>query len=350
MRTDPYSAAMAFIRGEFSVAGDLVEAVRQQLLRAAGGWRTRLLNTLGRLAPWRLAQIWESRAAAARRIRFHYDRSEEFYSQFLDPRMVYSCAYFRDPRDSLEQAQLAKLNHVCRKLRLAPGDRFLDIGCGWGALILHAARRFLALSTGCTLSRCQAGYAAAEVRRSHLEDRVSILEMDYRDMTGRFDKIASIGMVEHVGRAKLGAYFRKVYEMLLPNGLFLNHGITRPASVVTDAQGMFVARRVFPFCRLVNLSDMTEEAEKAGFEVLDIEGLRGHYALTCRAWVERLRARREACLAAVDERTWRTWQLYLAGSALAFEEGGLAIYQMLLSKRGAGEAAPMTREYMYAGH
>jgi cyclopropane-fatty-acyl-phospholipid synthase len=345
-RTDPYSAALAFVRGEIDVAGDLVAAVRDQVARAGSGWHSAVLNWIGRLAPWRLAELWENRTRAAQHIRFHYDRSNSFYREFLDSRMVYSCAYFRHPGDSLDEAQLAKLDHICRKLRLRGGERFLDVGCGWGALVLHAARRYGALATGCTLSRRQAEYACAETSAARLDSAVSIHETDYRDLNGRFDKIASVGMFEHVGGYRMRAYFKKIYDLLQPGGLFLNHGITRPGPVHSDAQTAFIARRVFPGGRIVGLTDVVDAAEHAGFEVLDVENLRRHYALTCRAWVARLRAHRDACLRSVDPQSWRTWQLFLAGSAVAFEEGSLGLHQVLLAKRGS-PTAPMTREYMY---
>jgi cyclopropane-fatty-acyl-phospholipid synthase len=239
------------------------------------------------------------------------------------------------------------LDHVCRKLRLQPSDRFFDIGCGWGALVLRAAQNWGVSASGCTLSRQQFEYASERVRSERLEDQVSIHEMDYRDVAGEFDKIASVGMFEQVGRAQLEAYFRKVYALLAPNGLFLNHGITCPAPVHSDAQSLFIARHVFPGGQIVNLHDVIRSAEHAGFEVLDVENLRRHYARTCRAWVDRLTAHRELCLKTVDPSTWRTWLLYLAGSAVAFEVGSLGLHQVLLAKRGANAAAPATRDYMY---
>jgi cyclopropane-fatty-acyl-phospholipid synthase len=347
-RADAYSVALAYVNGDIDVNGDLVEAVRFQLARTGHGWRTQVLDALCRWAPWRLTQHIATRGATARNIRFHYDRSNDFYRLFLDSRLVYSCAYFRQPGFSLDQAQLAKLDHICRKLRVQPGDRFLDIGCGWGALVLHAAQRFGARSTGCTLSLRQAEHATQRVREEGLAERVAIREMDYRDVTGEFDKISSVGMFEHVGRSQLEVYLRKIYELLAPEGLFLNHGITRPSPVRNDAQSMFIARKVFPGGQLVHLEDVVQAAEKLGFEVLDVENLRRHYALTCRAWVERLSTNREACLQHVDEQTWRIWKLYLAGSAVAFEDGNLGLHQVLLCKRGASGAVPMTRDYMYS--
>jgi cyclopropane-fatty-acyl-phospholipid synthase len=273
---------------------------------------------------------FQSKAQAARNIRFHYDRSNEFFQLFLDPRMVYSCAYFRSPGMTLEDAQIAKLNHICRKLDLQPGERFLDVGCGWGALISHAAARYRAVATGCTLSRAQYAWAAAR-----LEGLASVLERDYRDLGGRYDKIASVGMFEHVGRRRAREYFRKMANLLAPNGLFLNHAIARAQGVRDDAASLFVSRNIFPGGQLIHLCETIRAAEDSGFEVLDVENLRPHYALTCRLWGQRLAANREAALRLVDEPTFRAWRVWLAGSALSFEDGFSSVYQVLLSKRGA---------------
>lgn len=340
---DAFSVALAFVNGEIEVHGDFISAVRFQLSRSASTFRRQAMDAICRWNPWRITQRWAGRDATARNIRFHYDRSNDFYKLFLDSQMVYSCAYFNHRDASLDQAQAAKLDQICRKLSLRPGERFLDIGCGWGALVLNAARRFGARASGCTLSHRQFEYANARILP---EDGVSIQEGDYRDLTGQFDKIASVGMFEHVGRAQLESYFRTVAKLLAPDGLFLNHGITRPAPVHSDAQSLFIARSVFPGGEIVHLHDVIQAAENAGFEVLDVENLRRHYALTCRDWVDRLLANRDACLQVVDQATWRTWQLYLAGSAVAFEEGALGLHQVLLAKRGANNAVPLTRDYM----
>jgi cyclopropane-fatty-acyl-phospholipid synthase len=346
-RADAYSVGLAFVNGDIDVHGDFIAAVRYQLSRSASTFRRQFFDAVCRWNPWTLTQRLATRGTTTRNIRFHYDRSNEFYKLFLDSQMVYSCAYYDQSGASLDQAQAAKLDHICRKLCLRPGDRFLDIGCGWGALVRHAARGFGAQAHGCTLSQRQFDYATERVRKEGLAEQIAIREMDYRDLTGTFDKISSVGMFEHVGRAQLEFYFRTVSKLLTPDGLFLNHGITRPAPVRSDAQSLFIARAVFPGGQIVSLDNVIHAAENAGFEVLDVENLRRHYALTCRAWVNRLLARREACLRVVDEATWRTWQLYLAGSLLAFEEGGLGLHQVLFAKRGARDAAPMTRAHMY---
>ncbi len=346
-QADAYSAAMAFVKGEFEVHGDMVAAVRFKLEREEPTWRGRLYAAWARFAPHRLESLLQSRARAEWNIRFHYDRSNEFYRQFLDSKLVYSCAYFRDLDWDLEHAQEAKLDLICRKLAIEPGEKFLDIGCGWGALVLHAAARYGALATGCTLSRQQFEHARKLAVRQGLADRVTILDKDYRDVRGRFDKAASVGMFEHVGRRRMPAYFAKVRELLTDGGLFLNHGIMRPEGVADDAQTLFLQRRVFPGGELPRLGTLVRQAEEAGFEVLDIENLRPHYALTCRAWVQRLEQNREKCIELEGEETWRTWLLYLAGSAVNFERGDTAVYQMLLAKRGPNQARRLSREYVY---
>jgi cyclopropane-fatty-acyl-phospholipid synthase len=298
---------------------------------------------VGAIAGWTAAveNALQSVSRAVRNIRFHYDRSNDFYRLFLDPRMVYSCAYFQSPGMTLADAQAAKLDYVCRKLDLRPGERFLDIGCGWGALVGHAANCYGAVATGCTLSRAQYDYAIAA-----FGSRVAILDKDYRVLTGRYDKIASVGMFEHVGPRHARGYFHKMAELLAPGGLLLNHAIARFRGVRDDAATLFVRRHVFPGGRLMDLDRTVRAAEENGFEVLDVENLRRHYALTCRWWRERLEANREAALRFVDEATLRTWRIWLAGSALSFEEGAIAVYQVLLGKRGISRRL-VTREYMY---
>ena len=343
LATDIYSAATGFIRGKFDVKGDLAAAIRFKGWQPQSGLRKYLFGGIARCAA-ALEGGFQTAAQAARNIRFHYDRSNEFYRLFLDPRMVYSCAYFRSLDTTLEDAQVAKLNHICRKLDLQSGERFLDVGCGWGALIGHAAVQYGAAATGCTLSRAQYAYAVAG-----LGGRARVLECDYRDLDGRYDKIASVGMFEHVGRRRAHEYFRKMAELLAPNGLFLNHSIARPQGVRDDAASLFVRRHIFPGGQLIHLWEMIRAAEDSGFEVLDVENLRPHYALTCRRWEQRLAANRDAALLLVDEPTFRAWRIWLAASALSFEDGFSSVYQILMSKRGTARQR-LTRENMYSAY
>ncbi len=347
LQGDAYSAAMSFVRGEFDVTGDLFTAVRYQITRNHSGLMNLLFKTLARYAPSRVETWIQRRSRAAKNIRHHYDRSNEFYRQFLDSRMVYSCAYFRTPSWTLEQAQLAKLDHICRKLDLAPGERFLDIGSGWGALVFRAAERYQARATGCTLSRRQFQFAAAEAERLSLSGRAEFQEADYRDLHGRFDKIASVGMFEHVGRHRLRNYFQKIAGLLDDGGLFLNHGIARPEHVGDGPETLFLQRRVFPGGELAHLSETVRAAEDAGFEVLDVENLRPHYAMTCRHWVKRLQQNSVRCIELVGEEIYRTWLLFLAASAVYFEQSTIDVYQLLLAKRSPAGPRRLSRDYMY---
>lgn len=339
----PYQIAQAFITSKFDVEGDLVEAIK--IYRSALSRRSTFSLKTVAIYLWHLLNSIFGGGSSAQDVKFHYDRSNEFYRAFLDSRMVYSCAYFKTQDTPLDAAQLAKLQHICRKLRLYPGDRFLDVGCGWGSLVLHSASQYGTFSTGCTLSSEQHFWAIREAERQNLTPRAKILECDYRDLVGKFDKIASIGMFEHVGRRDLHAYFEKMHMLLAEGGLFLNHGIVRPQHVRPGPEALFLARRVFPGGELVRLTDVIESAENAGFEGFDIENLRPHYALTCRAWVDRLCTRRDECLKYIDVESYRTWLLYLSASAASFEAGDTEIHQALFVKRG--EKRPLTRDYIY---
>lgn len=345
---EPLSAARAFVRGEMAPGGDLIAAVREYLSQARPSAWSSILGLYARLGPGHWFAQSRSPRSDANRLRYHYDRSNEFYRQFLDSRLVYSCAYFASPRATLDEAQQAKLQLVCRKLDLQPGDRFLDIGCGWGALLIHAAREFGARATGCTVSRPQAVEAFRCAAAAGLTEQIRILETDYRELQGRFDKIASVGMFEHVGPRRLRQYFRTVRGLLSAEGLFLNHGIVRPQPERDTAETLFLRRMVFPLGSLSHLSEVIKAAENEGFEVLDVENLRPHYALTCREWVRRLVENKDACLRATDAETYRTWLLYLAASACFFEAGNLSVAQVLLAPQGR-TARHWTREYMYRG-
>lgn len=328
-----YGLATAFVNGDFDVEGDFVAAVRwahAHLAQGASAWIAKLLLRL-HAEPW-----IQTKGRARRNIQFHYDRSNRFYQQFLDRRMLYSAAYFSTPTMSLDDAQLAKLDLICRKLDVRRGESFLDVGCGWGALVMHAAERHGASAVGCTVSSQQFEFATAEVVSRHLTDRVVVANCDYRTVTGEFDKIASIGMYEHVGRRRMEEYFGTLAQRLKPNGLLLNSGVARPAAAEDDDTTLFLERFVFPGAELPYLADVIAAAEQVGLEVLDVDNMRRHYALTCAAWVSRLQAHRDACLALVDAATYRTWLLYLAGAAASFERADIELYQILFKKRHDG--------------
>jgi cyclopropane-fatty-acyl-phospholipid synthase len=336
LRAGLYSAGLAFIRGEVEVRGDLFSAIRLKQATAGKGWKHELAAAAARFAPARVETWLQSKSRAGRNVRFHYDRSNDFYREFLDTRMMYSAAYYRDASLSLEEAQLAKLDQICQKLELRPGERLLDVGCGWGGLAIHAAEHYGVFAAGCTVSGNQYEYAMAKSAARGLTGRVEIRHADYRDVEGRFHKIASDGMYEHVGRHRLGRYFEKIASLLEDGGLFLNSGIVRAQTSKDGPETLFVQRWVFPGGELPRLSDVVRNAELAGFEVMGVENMRLHYALTCRDWVARLQQNARNCLRHVDPETYRTWLLYLAGSALSFEQGDIGDYQLLMRKRCTG--------------
>jgi cyclopropane-fatty-acyl-phospholipid synthase len=262
----------------------------------------------------------------------HYDTGNDFFGTFLGDTMVYSCAYFLHPDEDLDTAQTRKLDLVARKLELSPGDTLLDVGCGWGSMAIHAALRFGVHATGITLSESQAELARARAEKAGVSDRVTILVRDYREMEGQFDAISSIGMVEHVGREQLDEYFLALRSLLAPGGLILNHGIVdRSHTSPRQRRRGFVGTYVFPDGDLLPMPTVLEAGEEAGFETLDVEGLRVNYALTLRRWVAALEANQERAASVASQRTYRMWRLYMAGSAIAFELGAIGVYQSLFA-------------------
>ena len=361
----------AIVEGRVALEGgmrDLMAAAAGLLTRDPArdehhGWWHRVLARARSMAAHTLAHD-------ARHVQFHYDLSDAFYALWLDPRRVYSCAYFRSPDLSLAQAQEAKLDHICRKLRLAPGERFLDIGAGWGALLLWAAEHYGVDATGITLSRNQHAHVQQLIEARGLQGRVRVQLCDYRELqvAQPFDKIASVGMFEHVGRAQMERYFATVARLLRPGGLVLNHGIT--AGGVDNAQlgagmGEFVEQYIFPGGELLHVSTVLHDMARAGLEMVDTENLRPHYARTLWAWSDGLEAQLPAARAVLAasagdsdaEKVLRAYRLYLAGSALGFERGWMALHQMLAAKPHGDTAAgplvgaqsdyPFTRDYMY---
>ena len=357
----------SYFRGDIDIEGDFFAALRLKdhldSLRLSAIDRGRaVLSTLRLPASRTVAQatgsmlhgravMEHSKAENQESIHFHYDVSNKFYALWLDDEMVYSCAYFEHPDDSLEQAQRAKLDHICRKLRLAPGDRLLDIGCGWGALVIHAAKHFGVRAHGVTISRRQLELARQRIAQAQLEDRVTVELRDYRDLQGEsvYDKIASVGMFEHVGLKNLPAYFSTVHRLLKPSGLFLNHGITHYVEGWDKTSSTeFINRYVFPDGQLDTVSNIQREMERASFEIADVEALRPHYALTLRHWVGRLEQHHDKALEYVNESTFRVWRLYMAACALEFESGEIGVYQVLASKRNQGTASmALTRRHLY---
>lgn len=283
-------------------------------------------------------------------VTYHYNTSNDFFSLFLDRRMVYSCAYFSTPDDDLDTAQTRKLDYICCKLRLRNGERLLDIGCGWGGLILHAAKKYGVTALGITLSEPQADLANRRIKDEGLDDRCRVEIRDYREVHAAepFDKLVSVGMFEHVGERMLPEYFRQAWRLLRPGGVFLNHGIAHRHGQPNDRGASFSQAYVFPDGDPVPISVSTGAAELAGFELRDVESLREHYALTLRHWVRRLEAHHEQAANATDEATYRTWRLFMSASAFGFETGRYNVYQSLLVKPDHGKSRlPLTREDWY---
>ena len=354
----------AYLRGDIDIEGDVWAAIAAGGsfdLRRLGRDLPRLLRLGLRLragmapasALRRTAHLSGRRHSRARdlaAVRFHYDVGNDFYALWLDRRLVYSCAYFETPETTLDDAQEAKLDLICRKLRLRPGMRLLDIGCGWGSLVIFAADRYGVDATGITLSATQAERATAEIRRLGLEGGARALVRDYRDLAqlGPFDAIASVGMFEHVGRERLPEYFGAAFTALRPGGLFLNHGIATTATRTglrprwtRFGDGGFVGRYVFPDGELVTVEDAVECARRAGFELHDAQSLQPHYALTLKAWVERLEASAGRAREIAGEEVYRTWRIYMAAARRGFDDGSLDVAQLLLARPGGDGPAQL---------
>jgi cyclopropane-fatty-acyl-phospholipid synthase len=359
------SLADAFLNDDIEIEGDL-EAVfpfadfllkerrwgpREQL------WAARAVRSLpaadatqnGRPRP-HLRGTRDSADRLAQAVRYHYDLDPAFYGLFLDPQLVYTCAYFADRDEDIATAQERKIDYVCRKLRLQPGDRLLDIGCGWGALVMHAVDAYGVEAIGVTLSERQAQVANERIRARGLQDRCRVEVRDYRDVEGPFDKVSSIGMFEHLSESGLAEYFERVFAVLKPGGTFLNHGIGERYGKVQRRGGSFFMTYLFPDCALMPISTPTKLAEAAGFEVRDVESLREHYALTARAWRRRLESNHERAVEVAGEEVYRVWRLGMAAFAWGQDTGELNLWQSLLVKPGPEGASglPLQRTDWYA--
>jgi cyclopropane-fatty-acyl-phospholipid synthase len=337
----------AYVEGHLDVEGPIADA-----LRAAEGLARNLGAAKAGKVP--LLRSRHTKKSDAEAIRYHYDVSNEFYGLWLDRNMVYSCAYYKTGKEDLDTAQEQKLDHICRKLRLRPGDRFLDIGCGWGGLVRWAAKHYGVDATGITLSRNQHALASARIRVDGLADRCRVLLQDYRDVPGKavYDKIASVGMFEHVGLKNLPVYFGVLHRLLREGGIVMNHGITSvdPESrSVGLGGGEFVEKYVFPHGELPHISLALQEMARAGLEVMDVEALRLHYGRTLWQWSERLEGNLDRAREYAGEKRLRIWRAYLAGCAHAFDQRWVSIHQVLAVKADDAKVNPLpwTRAWIY---
>lgn len=353
-----YSLGRAYVEGAIDVIGraadiiDIGNALAAWGAQSASGPAPGLLARLGRLfqRPLRRPDA-HTRERDRDAVRYHYDVSNAFYAAWLDPGMVYSCAYFEEGSEDLATAQIRKIDHILTKIGLQPGQTLLDVGCGWGALVLRAAGRFEARCVGVTLSENQAALARERVARAGLQHRVEIRLQDYRDVEGSFDRITSVGMFEHVGVRHLKEYFARLAALLAPGGVVMNHGIT-----TTDAGdgatpyegGRFIDEYVFPHGELAHLGTVIKAMQEGGLEVRDVENLRRHYARTCAIWSENFERNAMLLRTLTDGKRFRIWQVYLAGCAYAFAHDRISLYQIVGGKAGSAvEALPWSRRYMY---
>lgn len=340
------SLGRAYVEGDIDVDGRLMDVVEvaSQLAAQGSGSEPRKAARLVR----------HTKKMDAKAIAYHYDVSNDFYAAWLDRNMVYSCAYFGDGRETLDVAQERKLDHILTKLRVRPGDTLLDIGCGWGALIVRAVEKYGAKALGITLSQNQYELAKERIARAGLGDRCEVRIEDYRDVAGKFDRISSVGMFEHVGLKNLRNYFSRIRDLLADDGVAMNHGITStdPASAESPfGGGDFIERYVFPHGELPHIGLTLQEMSAAGLEPVDVESLRRHYALTLEHWADRFEAAGAWLKDIAGEKRWRIWRIYLAGCAHGFAQNWISIHQVLAVKAlpRRNLPLPLTRDYMYSG-
>jgi len=338
----------AYVEGKLEVEGRVNE-----IIRVANELAARTLKPEGRFG--RISNpLRHSRKKDAEAIQYHYDVSNEFYKTWLDENMVYSCAYFENGDEDLDTAQLKKIDHILTKIQLRPGQTLLDIGCGWGALAIRAAQKYGAKCVGITLSKNQYELARERVQQAGLADRVDIRLEDYRDVSGTFDRITSVGMFEHVGLNNLVMYFAKMRSLLADDGFAMNHGITSTDAgngATAYGGGEFIGKYVFPHGELPHIGFVLKTMQEAGLEVLDVENLRRHYAKTCAMWAENFEAQAEKIRQLVDEKRFRIWRVYLAGCSYAFAQDWISLNQVVCSKAGRNVSTlPWSRRYIYQQH
>ncbi|QDZ40618.1 class I SAM-dependent methyltransferase [Euhalothece natronophila Z-M001] len=343
---DPLVLTEAYFNGWFDFQGDIETAVQlgkhlaYRGLKQSQGIKTWLQSLKLPRLPLKPNVEQEGEVHSKERdraaIQHHYDLGDEFYQLWLDPEMVYSCAHFEHPYVPLNEAQAHKLDLACRKLKLEAGETLLDIGCGWGGMLRWAAKNYGIKGCGITLSEKQVEYNQKRIHQEGLEDQIEVKLLDYRDLptTPTFDKVVSIGMVEHVGLKQYPAYFDHALKCLKPGGLFLNHGITSTDAWNGSSLGeRFINHYIFPDGELVPLTPMLREAEEVGWEIVDVDNWRPHYALTLRSWADNLASKKAEAVKLIGEKLYKIWQLYLIGCAIGFEENQMAIYQTLMRRQ-----------------
>ena len=339
------SLGSAYVEGKLEVEGRLRAII--QIANQLAELSQRQRSHLGRLFKARS----HSKSQDARAIAYHYDVSNAFYQTFLDREMVYSCAYFEQGDEDLATAQQKKIDHILSKIALQPGQRLLDIGCGWGALVIRAAQRYGANCVGITLSTQQRAWASERIKMLGLENKISIQLLDYRDVYGQYDRITSVGMFEHVGLKNLRLYFAKLSQLLTDDGLIMNHGICTTNTDHRTARhgaGEFISQYVFPHGELPHVGTVLLAMQDGGLETMDVENLRRHYARTCAHWADNFEKNDALIRSLVDDKTYRIWRVYLAGCAHAFEHDWVSLYQVVCGKAGrASNHLPWSRQYMY---
>ena len=339
------SLGEAYVEGQIDVTGSVDDILDIAHRLAEAGSKTE-----GRLARM-VRHFTHTKNTDREDIQYHYDVSNEFYQVWLDPAMVYSCAYFENGDETLSEAQTKKIDHILTKVQLQPGQRLLDIGCGWGALVMRAASQFGARCLGVTLSQRQFELATERVRQAGLQDRVEIRLQDYRDTAGTFDRITSVGMFEHVGKDNLPGYFKRMRELLADDGFAMNHGITSPdpESGATPMDGSeFMDRYVFPQGELPHIGMVLNTLQRGGLEATDVELMRNHYNRTLHHWADNFEAQGDTIRAMVGEKKYRIWRVYLAGCAHAFDTDQMSIYQVVCHKAGLpSQSLPWSRRYIY---
>jgi len=336
----------AYVEGKIEVEGRVNE-----IISVASALAKQTLKPEGKFA--RIVRSFQhTRKKDEEAIRYHYDVSNDFYSTWLDDNMVYSCAYFENGDEDLATAQLKKIDHILTKIQVRPGHTLLDIGCGWGALAIRAAQKYGAKCVGITLSQNQFALAKERVARAGLSDRVDIRLEDYRDVSGSYDRITSVGMFEHVGARHLPLYFSRMCSLLKDGGVAMNHGITTSDPENGESAyggGEFIEQYVFPHGELVHIGAVLKAMQEGGLEALDVENLRRHYAKTCGMWANNFEAQSDRIKSLVDDKHFRIWRVYLAGCAYAFRQDWVSLYQVVCMKAGSDVSSlPWSRRYMYA--